>query len=115
MGLTSEIKIMIFTHHPPLPHSSSHLPLSLLVTYIGKGGYWEGKAGGKEGWFPRLAIKEFGDDEFDYATLTRKDSKAKMSNSEEPRRQTPLKPSPLPERDVSESTASPPSSAQGTK
>ncbi len=37
----------------------------LVVTYIGKGGYWEGRAGGQEGWFPRLAIKEAGEEEYD--------------------------------------------------
>lgn len=42
-----------------------------VVTYIGKGGYWEGKADGRSGWFPRLAIKELGDEEFDYSTITR--------------------------------------------
>lgn len=31
--------------------------------YIGKGGYWEGKAGGNQGWFPALAIKERGEQE----------------------------------------------------
>ena len=35
-----------------------HLTLSPTVVYIGKGGYWEGKAGGKLGWFPALAIRE---------------------------------------------------------
>ena len=39
-----------------------------LVMHVGKGGYWEGKADGKEGWFPRLAINELGDDEFHYTT-----------------------------------------------
>lgn len=28
------------------------------VLFIGKGGYWEGRAGGQEGWFPCAAIKE---------------------------------------------------------
>ena len=28
------------------------------MLFIGKGGYWEGRAGGKQGWFPALAIKE---------------------------------------------------------
>jgi hypothetical protein len=51
------------------------------VTYIGKGGYWEGKTGGKEGWFPRLAIKEYGDEEFDYATLTKKGSNSRKEHS----------------------------------
>lgn len=31
--------------------------------YIGKGGYWEGRAGGNQGWFPALAIKERGEQE----------------------------------------------------
>ena len=26
--------------------------------FIGKGGYWEGRVGGREGWFPCAAIKE---------------------------------------------------------
>ena len=38
------------------------------VTYIGKGGYWEGRAGGAEGWFPRLAIKEIGEEQYDFQT-----------------------------------------------
>ncbi len=54
--------------------------LSLLVTYIGRGGFWEGRSEGKEGWFPRLAIKELGDEEFDYSTLTR-EAKPKPSPS----------------------------------
>ena len=49
------------------------------MTFIGKGGFWEGKVDGKEGWFPRLAIKELNDDEFEYATLTRKESKPKIT------------------------------------
>ena len=28
-----------------------------LVLYIGKEGYWEGRAGGKQGWFPQDAIQ----------------------------------------------------------
>ena len=36
------------------------------VTYIGKGGYWEGRVGNVEGWFPRLAIKEVGEEQYDY-------------------------------------------------
>lgn len=36
------------------------------VTYIGKGGYWEGRVDGAEGWFPRLAIKEINEEPFDY-------------------------------------------------
>ena len=26
--------------------------------FVGKGGYWEGRTGGQEGWFPCAAIKE---------------------------------------------------------
>ena len=26
--------------------------------FVGKGGYWEGRAGGQEGWFPCAAIRE---------------------------------------------------------
>lgn len=26
--------------------------------FVGKGGYWEGRVGGREGWFPCAAIKE---------------------------------------------------------
>lgn len=51
------------------------------MTYIGKGGFWEGKADGKEGWFPRLAIKEVDDEEFDYATLSRGASTASSVQS----------------------------------
>ena len=36
-------------------------PLSLAVLYIGKGGYWEGKVGVNQGWFPALAITESGE------------------------------------------------------
>ena len=32
------------------------------VVFIGKGGYWEGRAGGKLGWFPARAIQELTDD-----------------------------------------------------
>lgn len=31
--------------------------LTTLVLYIGKGGYWEGRAGGRQGWFPQDAIE----------------------------------------------------------
>ena len=33
------------------------------MVYIGKGGYWEGRADGKQGWFPALSIREMGEDE----------------------------------------------------
>ena len=32
------------------------------VVFIGKGGYWEGRAGGRVGWFPARAIQEVTDD-----------------------------------------------------
>ena len=32
--------------------------LLLAVMFVGKGGYWEGCAGGQEGWFPCAAIRE---------------------------------------------------------
>lgn len=32
------------------------------MVFIGKGGYWEGKAGGRLGWFPARAIQEVTDD-----------------------------------------------------
>ena len=38
------------------------------MVYIGKGGYWEGKAAGKHGWFPALAIREVTEDEPDSDT-----------------------------------------------
>ena len=31
------------------------------VVFIGKGGYWEGRAGGRQGWFPAKAIKDVED------------------------------------------------------
>ena len=34
----------------------------LAVVFIGKGGYWEGKAGGRLGWFPARAIQEVAED-----------------------------------------------------
>ena len=68
----------------PSFHTIQFLSLPSLVTFIGKGGYWEGKVEGKEGWFPRLAIKEFGDEEFDYATLSRATGKAKAPVNPEP-------------------------------
>lgn len=64
--------------------------------FIGKGGYWEGRAGAREGWFPCAAIKEVqasvaGDDhtpptppppsttaELGYSTITRQ---SPMGNS----------------------------------
>ena len=39
---------------------------------------------GEEGWFPRLAIKEAGDEEFDYATLSRSTSRAASSSQPVP-------------------------------
>ena len=36
--------------------------LSLTVVFIGKGGYWEGRAGGRLGWFPARAIQEITED-----------------------------------------------------
>ena len=36
--------------------------LSLAVVFIGKGGYWEGRAGGRLGWFPARAIQEITED-----------------------------------------------------
>ena len=38
-------------------HTHTHTHTHTVV-YIGKGGYWEGKSGGRQGWFPALAIKE---------------------------------------------------------
>ena len=32
------------------------------VVFIGKGGYWEGRSGGRQGWFPARAIQEVTDD-----------------------------------------------------
>ena len=62
------------------------------MTFIGKGGYWEGRVEGKEGWFPRLAIKELGDEEFDYSTLTKGASKAagKLAGSSEAPREVDI-------------------------
>ena len=31
--------------------------------FVGKGGYWEGRAGGQEGWFPCAAIREVAGEE----------------------------------------------------
>ena len=33
------------------------------VVFIGKGGYWEGRAGGRQGWFPAKAIKDVEDED----------------------------------------------------
>lgn len=62
-----------------LQHKFTFLSLPSVVTFIGKGGYWEGKVEGNEGWFPRLAIKEFGDEEFDYTTLSKATGQAKAA------------------------------------
>ena len=50
-------------------HSSFSLSLfpgtwdASAVVFIGKGGYWEGRAGGRQGWFPAKAIKDVEDED----------------------------------------------------
>ncbi len=46
---------------------------------------------GREGWFPRLAIKELGDEEFDYSTLTKSAGKAsKLGTTPEAQREVDI-------------------------
>jgi hypothetical protein len=48
------------------PQQGDDIPLrrgmEVEVVFIGKGGYWEGRAGGRQGWFPARAIQEVTDD-----------------------------------------------------
>ena len=37
----------------------------LIVLYVGKGGFWEGKTVDQRGWFPQNAIKEISPGNFD--------------------------------------------------
>ena len=53
------------TYHSSLRPPPPPLPPSLSVLYIGRNGYWEGKAGGRQGWFPSSAVKEATDEELE--------------------------------------------------
>lgn len=62
--------------------------------FVGKGGYWEGRAGGQEGWFPCAAIREVASEpqalppptpEPDYPTVTQQ---VPMANIAQPAQYT---------------------------